>query len=255
MVPQKNDTPPPPADAHAGLMGLARRIAKAGYASRRQAEEMVRAGRVQVGGKRVLDPYQGVPESAEISIDGQVLQEVQRAYFAFYMPPGVTTNPTIGYRGRLVSEFLPRDVPGLRPAGRLETGTTGLLLVSNDNQWNALAATGNGHDKEFLMRVAGEISDLQVDLIASGVTIHKVGRIKPSNVILEARNEHNSVIKIALREGKVRQLRSLCQALRLDLKGLHRVRIGPIHLGALRPGRLRALTVDEILAIRRGARG
>ncbi len=237
------------------LMGLARRIAKSGHATRRQAEEMVRAGRVHVDGKRVLDPYLGVPADAEIRLDGETLQEVARTYLAFHKPPGVTTNPTIGQRGRLVSEFFPRDVPGLQPAGRLDTTTTGLLLISNDHAWNDLAATGHGLEKEFLVRVAGEVSDLQLDLIAAGVTIHKVGKIAPTRVTLEARNSANSVIKIALREGKVRQIRALCQALRLDLKGLHRIRIGPVHLGTLRPGKLRSLSRDEIEAIRRGRRG
>jgi len=250
---RSNDGRVPTQEERRGLMGLARRIAKAGYASRRVAEEIVRAGRVQVDGQRILDPYLGVPEDVEIAVDGQVLQEVARVYFAFYKPLGVTTNPTVGQRGRLVSEFLPSDITGLRPAGRLDLGTTGLLLISNDNRWNGLAAAGNGHEKEFLLRVAGEISDLQLDLIASGVQIHKVGTVQPTLVKLEARNVHNSVIKIALREGKVRQLRALCQALRLELKGLHRIRIGPIHLGSLRPGKMRPLTDEEIEAIRRGA--
>ena len=249
MVTPEHDTAPVPGKP---LMGLARRIAKFGYASRREAEEMVRAGRVRVDGRRVLDPFAGVPAEAEISLDGQVLQEVQRTYLAFHKPPGVTTNPHIGQRGRLVAEFFPADVPGLRPAGRLDTTTTGLLLISNDAPWNALAATGNGLLKEFLVRVAGEISDLQLDLIAHGVTIHKVGRVAPENVKLEARNKANSVIRIALREGRVRQIRALCQALRLELKGLHRIRIGPVHLGTLRPGKLRALTPEEVEGIRRG---
>jgi len=87
--------------------GLARRIAKAGYATRRQSEEMVRSGRVRVNGRRHLDPYMTVTQDQEIMIDGVPMTEIIRSYYAFYKPDNVSTHPTGGHRTRLLSVFLP----------------------------------------------------------------------------------------------------------------------------------------------------
>lgn len=230
--------------------GLARAIAKSGYASRRQAEEMVRSGRVTVDGRRVLDPGATVKSDSVVAIDGHQLVDVLRTYLALNKPEGVATAPVLGHRLRLVSELLPSDVPGLRAAGRLDTTTTGLLLVSNDSAWNSAAAGGAGLEKEFLIRLGGAVPDALTGVIEAGVQAPKLGLLKPERVDLVQREETFSVIRIALRGGKVRQIRSLCTALRLDLQGVHRIRIGPIQLGTLRPGRFRYLTREEVDAVR-----
>ncbi|MBU0741549.1 hypothetical protein KKA85_06330 [bacterium] len=258
MPSNKNDKRGEPVVAKAGdakpdSRGLARRIAKAGYATRRQAEEMVRSGRVRVDGKRRLDPYMSIAQDQEILIDGVPMAEVIRSYFAFYKPDDMSTNPTAGHRTRLLGEFIPRDVPGIRAAGRLDAGTTGLLLLSNDSAWNAAAASGHGFDKEFLVTVTGAISDDQIEVMAAGVQLPRVGHLHPSLVRVESRFDHNTVFRIALGGGKVRQIRALCAAMHLKIEKIHRVRIGPVKLGLLKPGRYRPLSKAEIEGIREGA--
>jgi 23S rRNA pseudouridine2605 synthase len=233
-------------------MGLARTIAKAGYASRRQAEEMVRSGRVLVNGKRHLDPYMAVTSEHEIKIDGSPVVEFIRSYFAFNKPSDVTTSPSVGHRHKTLSEFLPRDVPGLLPAGRLDVGTTGLLLLSNDCSWNAAAASGHGQGKGFHVTVRNSVSDNLIEVMAAGVKIPRIGFLSPSLVRLEKRSDRRSIFRIDLDSGKVRQIRALCTLMKLDVEGIHRVRVGLVELGMLRPGRYRALTRDEIEGIRKG---
>jgi len=232
--------------------GLARTIAKVGYATRRQAEEMVRSGRVTVDGRRELDPGATVTPESLIAIDDHQIVDVIRTYLALHKPEGLAVAPVIGHRLRLVAELLPRDAPGLRAAGRLDAATSGLLLVSNDSAWNAAAAGGDELEKEYLIRVGGPVTDALIDVIGAGVTAPKLGLLKPELVALESREESATTIRIALRGGKVRQLRSLCAALRLDLQAVHRVRVGPVLLGGLKPGRYRHLSREEVEGIRRG---
>jgi pseudouridine synthase len=232
--------------------GLARTIAKVGYATRRQAEEMVRSGRVTVDGRRELDPGATVTPESMIAIDDHQLIDVIRTYLALHKPEGISVAPVMGRRVRMVAELLPRDAPGLRAAGRLDTTTSGLLLVSNDSAWNAAAAGGDELEKEYLIRVGGPVTDALIDVIGAGVTAPKLGLLKPELVALESREDSATTIRIALRGGKVRQLRSLCTVLRLDLQDVHRVRVGPVLLGGLKPGRYRHLSRDEVEGIRRG---
>lgn len=233
--------------------GLARTIAKVGYATRRQAEEMVRSGRVTVDGRRELDPGATVTPESLIAIDDHQLIDVIRTYLALHKPEDIAVAPIMGRRIRLVAELLPRDTPGLRAAGRLDATTSGLLLVSNDSAWNADAAGSDELEKEYLIKVAGPVTDALIDVIGAGVTAPKLGLLKPELVALESREDNASTIRIALRGGKVRQLRSLCTVLRLDLQAVHRVRVGPVLLGGLKPGRYRHLSRDEVEGIRRGS--
>lgn len=232
-----------------GSRGLARAIAKAGYASRRQAEEMVRSGRVEVDQRRVLDPFMAVGPDSDIRIDGNALIEAIRHYFAFHKPPAVSTSAVGGKRIRPVTEFLPRDIPGLRPAGRLDSGTTGLLLISNDSSWNANAAGGCGFAKEYLVTVSGQVGEAEIGVIAAGMTLPKVGPLRPKRASLESEQPDSTTVRLVLVEGKVRQIRHLFTALRHDIVSIHRVRIGPVSLGDLPEGHLRPLTHRQIEAI------
>ena len=245
-------TPDGSSESSAKTRGLARTITKAGYATRRQAEELVRAGRVHVDDRRVLDPGTGVSPEQSIRIDGKMIVEVIRTYLAFHKPLNVATSSTVTHRTRLIHEYLPNDIPGLSPAGRLDPTTSGLLLVSNDSAWNAMAASGHGFDKEFLVNVDGEMTDIQISLIAAGVQVPKSGLVKPVSINLEAVHEGHSVVRLVLREGKNRQIRNLFQALRQTVLSIHRLRIGPVDIEAVSPGRWRALSSAEVDAIRNG---
>lgn len=232
--------------------GLARTIAKAGYGTRRQAEEMIRSGRVTVAGKRILDPGFGVTVGAEIRIDDREVVEVIRSYLAFHKPLNVATSATVFHRTKLISQYLPPDIQGLAPAGRLDTSTSGLLLVSNDSKWNALAASGHGFDKEFLLTVAGQVSEAQLGVIRAGMHIPKVGDIKPKSIDVLDRRDGTCHLNFVLQAGKIRQIRSLFTALRLDLQTIHRIRIGPVRLDSLGVSCWRPLDSLEIEKIRRG---
>jgi 23S rRNA pseudouridine2605 synthase len=230
--------------------GLARVITKAGYATRRQAEEMVRSGRVTVDGKRVLEPGFTVTRESVVAIDGHRLVQIVRTYLAFHKPDNVSAAPLLGRRARLITEYLPKDVPGLNPAGRLDVATTGLILVSNDSAWNSTAAGGAGIEKEYLIRFKGEVPDVQVDFLSAGIQVPKHGLVKPESVVIHSRDRLQTVLDVVVLGAKLRPIRTLCSTLRMDVQGVHRIRMGPVLLGDLKPGRYRYLLHDEVEEIR-----
>lgn len=233
-----------------GARGLARVITKSGYASRRQAEEMIRSGRVTVDGRRVLEPGWTVTPLSRIAIDGHPVLDVVRTYLAFHKPEQVATAPTAGHRAHLVSEYMPKEVPGLNPAGRMDPATTGLLFLSNDSIWNSTAAGGPGIEKEYEIRFRGHVPDVQVDFLAAGIQVPKAGLVKPESVDILTRNQLQTILTLVLREAKLRQIRVICTTLRMEIQGVHRVRIGPVQIGTLKPGRYRHLSHEQVELIR-----
>lgn len=236
----------------ARLCGLARIIARAGYGTRPQADTIVRTGRVRVDGVIVREPQTGVAPGAEIRIDGQRLSEVPRRYFAFHKPQHLAIGPGEQDKRRATAELFPSGIRGLRPADRLDAETTGLVLLSNDATWNVNAAGGAGFDKEYLVRIAGAFTELEFDLLMTGITIPKIGFVKPLTAKIEQADDTETLLRLGMLEGKIRQIRRLFGILRHEILVLHRVRIGPVSLGELTPGEVRPLTVGEIETIRSG---
>jgi len=233
-----------------GSMGLARFISKAGYGTRKQVEKKVREGHVVVDGERITNPGFSVTPEMLISIDGVQLVEHDRHYIAFNKPAGVVVSGHYNRKDRTLAEFLPHDILGLQPAGRLDSSTSGLLLISNDNSWNAIAAGGNHLEKEFLVTVSGSVTDTEIADLSAGMIIPGLGATNPAETKIETRKTMSTVIRISLDDGKVRPIRDLFKALQHDVEQIHRVKIGPIELGSLRSGNYRNLKPEEIEAIR-----
>lgn len=233
-----------------GAMGLARFISKAGYGTRKQVEKKVCEGHVNVDGEMVTDPGFSVIPDMMITIDGKMLVAHDRHYIAFNKPAGVIVSGHYNRRDRTLAEFLPHDILGLQPAGRLDSSTSGLLLISNDNAWNAVAAGGNHLDKEFLVTVSGSVSDAEIAVLNAGIIIPGLGAINPADAKIETRKTMSTVIRISLDDGKVRPIRDLFKALLHDVELIHRVKVGPIELGSLRSGNYRHLKPEEIEAVR-----
>jgi 23S rRNA pseudouridine2605 synthase len=231
-------------------LGLARAIAKAGYATRSQADAMVRSGRVQVDQIQVTDPSVPVGPQSVIRLDGQPLVTMARRYFALNKPVRVATSTADRGGRRHVTEFFPPEIPGLRPAGRLDANTEGLLLISNDSGWNALAASAAGLEKEYEVSIGGRMSELEARIITAGMHLPNLGFIRPVELEVLAGGDSDSKLRLVIVEGKNRQVRRIFSSLRHNVLGLRRVRIGPITLGNLPPGRFRSLTSEEIACIR-----
>ena len=258
MSPSPRDESPPDGASPAGegprekLRGLARTIAKAGWATRPQAEALVRNGRVRVDGRVTRDPHLGVALSSDIRIDGLRLVEAPRRYFAWHKPAHVSVGPGERDRRRASPEGLPPGIVGLRAAGRLDPETTGLVLISNDPAWNANATGGAGLEKEYLVRIAGAFSELEFGVVTAGMHIPKLGFVRPVTARVEERGEGWTILRLVMLEGKNRQIRRIFSTLRHEVLALQRIRIGPVRLDGLAPNLVRPLTESEVELVRRG---
>lgn len=231
-------------------IGLGRALQKAGHGTRKAAEAIVSTGRVKVDGQVVTDPKVMVDRTRKIELDGQPLRAVQKVYLALNKPVRVASTPREGEQTVLVSSLLPAEIPGMRPVGRMDARNTGLMLASNDKDWNALLGECSHLEHEYRVQVEGELTELEEGVIGAGLNIPKMGLIKPLSVrIVEVLNG-KTVLNIVLTEGKIRQLRRLFTTLRHKIIYLRRVRLGDLAMGSLPPGKIRYLTTREVQALR-----
>lgn len=227
-------------------MGLGRALQKAGYGTRKMAETIVEAGRVQVDGLVERDPKIMIELDSMIRLDNSPLREVVPTYIALNKPLRVVCVPNDGPDCQLVSEFFPPNLLGLRHVGRMDSRSTGLLLISNNNGWISALSESNKVENEYRVQVEGTLTDLEVNVIEAGITLPKMGNFKPVSVRIVELMKGRTILNIVLTDGKVTQLRKMLVTLRHKIFYLRRVRVGDVRLGHLAPGTWRHLTAREV---------
>ncbi len=224
-------------------------LAARGVASRRKAETLVAQGRVRVDGQLVRELGARVPSEATIEVDGKhVPPPADHRYVLLNKPRGVvaTARDELG-RATVVGLVGARE--RLYPVGRLDVDSEGLLLLTNDGDWaERVMHPRYGHEREYEVYVAGDVSVATVAALRDGVTLDE-GVARAERVRLERRSARGGVLRIALRTGWKRQVRRMCEAVGIRVVRLRRVRIGPLALGALPPGASRELTPREVRAL------
>jgi 23S rRNA pseudouridine2605 synthase len=224
-------------------MRLVKYIASAGVASRRAAEELIRAGRVTVGGAEELDPARDVGPDDDVRVDGgRIDAEPDRVVYAVNKPAGVVSTARDPQRRPTVVSLVPSGAR-LYPVGRLDIDTTGLILLTNDGEL-AHRLTHPSFQVPKAYRVVVGRSPVREDALTalrSGVELDD-GLSAPARVVrLKA-----DTIEITIREGRKRQIKRMCEQVGHPVKRLERVRFGSLELGDLKPGRYRRLTAAEI---------
>ncbi len=225
-------------------MRLSRYLAHGGVASRRAAEELVRAGRVTVGGEVVTDPARDVDEGSAVALDGEGVEAEPREIWALNKPAGVVSTAS-DPGGRPTVVGLVRSRRRLYPVGRLDADSTGLILLTNDGELaNRLTHPRYGVRKTYRVRLARPPAERDLERLRSGVRLED-GPTAPAEV--DRRGERE--IEITIREGRKRQVRRMAEAVGNEVTALARVRIGPLELGGLAPGKGRRLGRDEVRAL------
>ena len=219
-------------------------LARAGVASRRKADELIRAGRVRVNGRPgELTTVVGTHDRVEV--DGRPVAKERLAYVLLHKPAGVVTTAH-DPRGRpTVVELVPRQ-PRVVPVGRLDADTTGALLLTNDGPLaHRLAHPRHEVDKVYVADVQGRPSDAAIRALADGVELDD-GRTAPARV----RRLGSSRLELTLHEGRKHQVKRMCAAVGHEVLRLHRRGYAGLTLGRLRPGEARDLTRDEVAGLK-----
>ncbi len=236
-------------------MRLQKVLARAGIASRRAAEDLLRAGRVTVNGRRASLGDSADPSRDRVAVDGRPLRAEPPAYWLLHKPRGVLTTVRDPQGRATVLSLLPERAQRVFPVGRLDRDTEGLLLLTNDGALaHALLHPSREIEREYRVTVRGRIPEEALRALARGVRLED-GVTAPA-VVGPARYDRasdTSRFSLTVVEGRKRQIRRALRALSHPVARLVRVRMGPLRLGRLASGRARPLRDDERRALRRAA--
>lgn len=230
-------------------------IAAAGVASRRGAEDLLRAGRVRVNGEIASLGDSVDAERDVVTVDGRTLHAEPPAYWLLHKPRGVLTTVRDTHGRPTVLDFLPERMPRLFPVGRLDLDTEGLVLLTNDGELaHVLLHPSFESEREYEVTASGRIARDAQRRLAEGVELDD-GLTAPATVgrVRYDAASDTSVFRLTLIEGKKRQIRRALAFLGHPVRALLRIRMGTLRLGDLAAGDARPLEDDEIRALRERA--
>jgi 23S rRNA pseudouridine2605 synthase len=248
---------PHPARAAAAADGknepqrIAKLLARAGIASRREIERMIEEGRITLHGEAVMTPATLLTSLHGIAVDGApVAAPAPTRLFLFHKPTGYLTAER-DPRGRpTIYDRLPADLPRVIPIGRLDMTTEGLLLLTTDGEFKRqMELPSTGVPRTYRARAFGEVSQNQLEDLFDGLEIDGIryGRIEAN---LERRTGRNQWIEMTLTEGKNREVRRVLEHLGLQVNRLIRTSYGPFHLGELASGAVEEVRQHDLIAFR-----
>ena len=244
--------PAAPQKDSGGPQRIAKLLARAGVASRREIERMIAEGRIALNGEKLTTPATLLDDLQGVSVDGKAVRPAAATrLFRFYKPPGTITAER-DPRGRAtIYDRLPLGLPRVMPVGRLDFTTEGLLLLTNDGGLKRqLELPRTGVVRTYRARAFGQVTQDQLERLAEGITIEGIhyGSI---NANLERRTGRNCWIEMSLTEGKNREVRRVLAHLGLQVSRLIRTAYGPLTLEGLDPGNVDEVSEAELDAFRR----
>ena len=235
-----------------GQQRIAKLLARAGVASRREIERMIAEGRIALNGEKLTTPATLLESLAGVSVDGKPVQPAAATQlFRFHKPQGTITAARDPKGRATIYDRLPPGLPRLMPVGRLDFMTEGLLLLTNDGELKRqLELPRTGVVRTYRARAYGQVTQAQLEKLAEGITIDGMhyGSI---NANLERRTGSNCWVEMSLTEGKNREVRNVLAHLGLQVSRLIRTAYGPLTLEGLEPGDADEVSPAELETFRK----
>ncbi|MFQ5622469.1 MAG: pseudouridine synthase [Paracoccaceae bacterium] len=235
---------------------IAKRLARAGVASRREAERMIAAGRVEVNGRRIDGPAVNVGPADVIAVDGRPVGEPEPVrLWRYHKPTGLLTTARDEKGRATIFDRLPGDMPRVISVGRLDMNSEGLMLLTNDGALKRrLELPSTGWLRKYRVRARGNPNEEDLRPLTEGITVGGE-RFRPMKVSIDRQKGANVWLTIGLREGRNREIRRALEMVGLVVNRLIRVSYGPFQLGDLAAGEVeevRAKVLREQLGIGAG---
>ena len=247
---------PHPARAAAGSgkepQRIAKLLARAGVASRREIERMIEDRRVALDGVAIETPATLLTSLNGVTVDGKPVAAPEATrLFLYYKPKGLLTAERDPKGRPVIYDKLPPGLPRVMPVGRLDLNTEGLLLLTTDGEFKRqLELPSTGVERIYRARAYGNVTQEQLEDLIDGIEIEGV-RYGPIDANMERRTGANVWIMLKLREGKNREVRRVLEHLGLEVSRLIRVAYGPFELGDLQPGDVGEILQNQLVAFRK----
>ena len=222
-------------------------IANSGVASRRKAEELIKAGRVKVDGNVVIELGTKVSKNNVVEVDNVKISTEEKVYFILNKPRGVVTTAKDEHGRKTVVDLIDCE-KRIYPVGRLDYDTTGLLILTNDGEFtNNITHPKNKIDKTYVAKINGILTIADIMKLKKGVILDD-GKTAPAKVKVKSVDSKtkSSLIEITIHEGKNHQVKRMFEALGYEVLKLKRERVGFLTLKGLASGEYRTLTPKEV---------
>src|SRR3954471_11034445 len=241
-----------PRDGNGGEQRIAKLLARAGVASRREVERMIAEGRIALNGEKLTTPATLLRDLSGVTVDGKPVRPAAATrLFRFYKPQATLTAAHDSKGRPTIYDRLPKDLPRLMPVGRLDFMTEGLLLLTNDGELKRqLELPRTGVVRTYRARAYGQVTQAQLEALAQGITIDGI-RYGSINANLERRTGSNCWVEMSLTEGKNREVRNVLAHLGLKVSRLIRTAYGPLTVEGMEPGDADEVSPRELEAFRK----
>ena len=231
---------------------IAKLLARAGIASRREVERMIEDGRIAIHGTVLTTPATVLTTLDGVTVDGQPVQAPEPTrLFLYHKPPGLLVTERDPRERPTIYDHLPDDLPRVVPVGRLDLATEGLLLLTTDGGLKRqLELPATGVERAYRARAYGPVTQQQLEDLSQGIEIEGI-RYGSIDANIERRTGANVWIEMTLTEGKNREVRRVLEHLGLQVSRLIRIRYGPFVLGELEPGQLGEVKQHDLVDFRK----
>jgi len=236
-------------------MRLNKYIASAGICSRRKADELIEQGKVSVNGKKVTELGFSVSEKDKVFINNEIVRPKKHDYYRFYKPTGYITSANDEKGRKIIYDILPEELHHLKPVGRLDKDSSGLLILTNDGELiNELTHPSVKVPKTYIVSVDGKVCLHHQEQMAKGIEIEQ-GKIAYADTqILETTNS-STMLKVILYQGLNRQIRKMFEHLGFNVTSLKRIQHATISLEGLKRGQYKPIKPKQMKELKEYLKG